>query len=62
MTLREKSALALDLTLDAATQNRGIYTESARHTLACYCDGQQIRASYIRKLIGYLRLISNYAF
>ena len=57
MTLREKAASALDATHEAAARKFGLYTDSARDTLALYCDGGRVRASYVRKLIKYLRMI-----
>ena len=56
MKIREQAALALDKSLDDAANNRGIYTDKCRYTLASYLDGKtKLKASTIRKYIAYLR-------
>lgn len=54
MTLKDKAAMALDMSLDAAAANRGVYTDKARWILACYLDGAKIKASTVRALVKYL--------
>ena len=59
MTLRDQAATALDTTLDAAANKRGIYTDKARNTLAAYLDGAvKLRASTIRNYVRYLRSVA----
>jgi len=59
MTIRNQAAVAIDATLDAATLNRGIYTDRIRETLAAYLDGAtKLRASTVRAYIRYLRSVA----
>lgn len=59
MTLKDKAAKAIDLTLNAAASKRGIYTDKARNTLAAYLDGAiSLRASTIRSYIRYLEMVA----
>ena len=60
-TLREQAAFVLDATLEAEVRKYGTFTDSARNTLAFWLDGGRVRTAYVRKLIGYLRMIARSA-
>ena len=58
MKIREQAALALDNSLDAAANKRGIYTEKARDTLASYLDGAiKLRVQTVRAYVRYLKMV-----
>lgn len=55
MTLRDRAAKALDVSLDDAAAKRGIYTDKARDTLAAYLDGAvRLKARTVRSYCKYL--------
>ena len=55
MTLRNRAAKALDVSLTDAVAKRGIYTDKARDTLAAYLDGVvKLKARTVRAYCKYL--------
>ena len=57
--LRYRAAVALDLSLVAASQRVGIRTDKARDTLAAYLDGAlKLKATTIRAYINYLNMVA----
>jgi hypothetical protein len=59
MTLRERTAAALDKSLVAAACKAGIKTDKVRDSLAAYLDGSiKLKASTVRAMCGYLEMVA----
>ena len=58
MTLRDRAAKALDLTLIAASRNLGIHTETMRGYVSAWLDGAAIKISTVRRAVDYLEMIA----
>jgi hypothetical protein len=55
MTLRDRAALALDMT---HSSTKGIRYVEVRDYVAAWLDGRTIKTSLIRKSIAYLEMVS----
>jgi len=56
MTIRERSAIALDMTHGLTML--GTRTIEVRNLLAAYLDGRKFKATTVRKLCSYLEMIA----
>ena len=61
MKLRDQAAVALDATHLHAQLRIGIYTDSARDTIAKWLDGRKVKIRYIRALVRYLESLPGHS-
>ena len=61
MRLRDRAALALDITHRPDLAYRGPMTMKLRWLLACWLDGKKTRVGIVRRAVAYLEMVARTA-